>query len=1332
MLPDVEIEKLEKLLNVKFSILFGEFINDDSTYTPIHCPTKECSARKIQNRTCFAMPSERTIDKFFSDAQQAHKASPLTSVTAVIPLGVSLDPELLRNFVFLHEIPVGTPAWERVGYSLENNRTPVVYQVLHLCAKPLVAAVSVPQKHSDVHRIIMKFDGFVSRVPGVVMIDTGAEGNFMTKKYAEHIGLRIEPKEGAVGLPNNTSLPFIGVVTCKLRIGKLHEEVRCSVIDIAMQDYDLILGNPWLKKFPCNLDFGFLDSSDGMRLRKGAKVYHLVPRKEKPLAKEPLCQSPLLSAMQVKRYIRKGHHVFLGVLQHTVDPDEDDDSNPKNEDPFGSSPLRVQPLLKEYTDVFASPPAGLPMDRGITHAIPLEEGVKPPFRPMYRLSPSEFEEMKRQIQDYLDKGWIEPSSSPFGAPILFVSKKDGGLRMCIDYRALNKVTIKNRYPLPRIDDLFDKLQGAKYFTSLDLAQGYHQIRIPDEDVPKTAFRTPLGHFQFKVLSFGLTNAPATFQAAMNKVFQHLGKFCLVYLDDILIFSKTEEEHLDHLKQVLDLLRANKYYAKISKCHFMKDELEYLGHIVGRDGIRVDPRKVKAVNDWPTPTDIHKVRSFLGLANYFRKFMLGYATVVAPLTSLTRKDVPFHWTPKCQESFERVKVMLTTAPVLQLPDPTLPYEVICDASIVGVGAVLMQAGRPVAFESRKLTPAEVRYTTTEQELLAVVHALKTWRCYLEGAPAGVTVVTDHCPLTFFETQTALSRRQARWNEYLSRFTFTWEYRPGRINVADPLSRHPLDTTLDEGNPRLNLLFALTAQSVVNPLECSLGAISTVQAPKDPQVFSGHLHRIRMGYTIDPWFANPHNLQRYKIVQASDLYWRGDRVVVPNASNLRKELLHEFHNIPLAGHVGPKKTGQALAHYYWWPHWGEDVRAHCEKCVACQMNKPVTLKQPGLLQPLNMPYGVWRSCSMDFIVRLPMTPRGYDAILVVVDYFSKMGHFIPTRTDATAEDTARLFWDNIIRFHGLPLNIVSDRDARFTSQFWQRLFDLHGTRVRLSTAFHPQTDGQTERLNRTLEQMLRMYVDPCLDDWDEWLTPVEFAYNNAVHDSTGCKPFVMVYGRHPVVPASLVKCGDREDQVPSVKAFVHRMETLRASAKTFLLGAKSRQKAYADTKRRELDFAPGDMVLLDTRNLRLHTTRARKLLPRRIGPFRITERIGKVAYRLELPLTLKVHDVFHVSLLCKFKGDLASVRQPLAMLAEDDHLTVHRIVQHREKTRGNTVTKEYLVIWSGCGPEYTSWEPESYLPPEPVLAYHATLAEQQLKRASGGPPRVQPLRRSSRLA
>ncbi|CAI7801038.1 unnamed protein product [Closterium sp. NIES-54] len=446
----------------------------------------------------------------------------------------------------------------------------------------------------------------------------------------------------------------------------------------------------------------------------------------------------------------------------------------------------MKALAEEYFEVFQPIPDGLPPDRAVGHTIPVEPGKAPPFRPLYRLSPTEYEEAKQQIEEYLRKGWIEPSASPYGAPILFVHKKGGGLRMCVDYRALNKITIKNRYPLPRIEDLFDRLQGAQWFSALDLAQGYHQLRITEDDVPKTAFRSPFGHFQWRVLSFGLTNAPASFQRAMNDVFRDaIGQFILVYLDDILVYSKTEDEHMEHLKWVLGKLREHKYYARLWKCHFYKRELEYLGHVVGHNGLKVDPKKVAAVQEWPVPRDVGQVRSFLGLANYFRRFLENYSTIVAPLTALTRKGCAWEWTPQCQKAFEEVKHKLTNAPVLVLPNPQKPYEVVTDASTVGLGAVLLQEGRPVAFESRKLSPAEQRYTTTEQELLAVVHALRTWRCYLEGVEFVVT--TDHCPNTYFSTQATLTRRQARWAELLSGFSFDIRYRAGRLAKTVLLER-----------------------------------------------------------------------------------------------------------------------------------------------------------------------------------------------------------------------------------------------------------------------------------------------------------------------------------------------------------------------------------------------------------------------------------------------------------------------------------------------------------------------------------------------------------------
>jgi hypothetical protein len=313
----------------------------------------------------------------------------------------------------------------------------------------------------------------------------------------------------------------------------------------------------------------------------------------------------------------------------------------------------------------------------------VEPGAPPPFRPTYRLSPVEQAEVKSKLTDLLEKGLVEPSTSPYGAPILFVGKKDGSLRMVQDYRYLNKITIKNRYPLPRIDDLLDSICGMKYFTSLDLTSGYYQIRITEEDVPKTAFRTPFGLYQFKVLTFGLTNAPATFQSVMNDMLRpYVGKFVVVYLDDILIFSKTAEEHLSHLRQVLQTLRENQFYANPKKCDFMKEEIFFLGHRVSANGLKVDPEKVRAVADWRVPRDVHGVLSFLGLANYFRRFLQGYSKMVVPLTDLTRKDMRFIWTSECQEAFEKVKHALTNAPVLAPPELGRPFEVVLDASGVG--------------------------------------------------------------------------------------------------------------------------------------------------------------------------------------------------------------------------------------------------------------------------------------------------------------------------------------------------------------------------------------------------------------------------------------------------------------------------------------------------------------------------------------------------------------------------------------------------------------------------------------------------------------------------
>ncbi|KAJ9529072.1 hypothetical protein QJQ45_007118 [Haematococcus lacustris] len=415
---------------------------------------------------------------------------------------------------------------------------------------------------------------------------------------------------------------------------------------------------------------------------------------------------------------------------------------------LGADWLTVQGALVDYVDktLTLRTPQGLPPERAVGHSIPLQPDGKPPARPSYRMSKPEQDELRKQITDLLAKGLIEPSSSPYAAPVLFVQKKSGELRMCIDYRQLNKITIRDQYPLPRIDDLFDQLAGKTVFSSLDLQAGYHQIRIPAEDVPKTAFRTPMGHYQFKVLCFGLTNAPATFQRVMNEAFAEVINDCaLVYLDDILVMSKDSEEHLVHLRRVFDLLRKNKFYAKLSKCEFMQRTLKFLGHIISAHGISVDPCKVTAISEWPVPTSLKTLQSFLGAANYVRKFVHNFSTIAAPLTNLTgpkKESFPWKAWPQAElDAFNALKQAISNVPMLKLPDHSKPFQVHCDASLEGIGAVLMQDGYPLAYYSRKLIPAEINYTTGEQELLALVSACQQWRCYLEGVPFTLAYAAD---------------------------------------------------------------------------------------------------------------------------------------------------------------------------------------------------------------------------------------------------------------------------------------------------------------------------------------------------------------------------------------------------------------------------------------------------------------------------------------------------------------------------------------------------------------------------------------------------------------
>ncbi|GJY09573.1 putative reverse transcriptase domain-containing protein [Tanacetum coccineum] len=396
-------------------------------------------------------------------------------------------------------------------------------------------------------------------------------------------------------------------------------------------------------------------------------------------------------------------------------------------------------------------------------------------------------ELADQLQELLEKGFIRPSSSPWGAPVLFVKKKDGTSRMCIDYRELNKLTIKNHYPLSRINDLFDQLQGSSVYSKIELQTGYHQLRIREEDIPITAFRTRYGHYEFQVMPFGLTNAPAVFMDLMNRVCKpYLDKFVIVFIDDILIYSKNKEEHEKHLKIILELLKNEQLYAKFSKCDFWLESVQFLGHVINNKGVHVDPAKVEAIRNWSAPTTPKEVRQFLGLAGYYRRFIEGFSLISKPLTKLTEKNKRYEWGTEEDEAFQTLKQKLCSAPILALPEGTENFVVYCDASHKGFGAVLMQREKVIAYASRQLKKHEENYTTHDLELGAVVFALRLWRHYLYGTKC--TVYTDHKSLQYILDQKELNMRQRRWIELLSDYDCEIRYHPGKANVvADALSR-----------------------------------------------------------------------------------------------------------------------------------------------------------------------------------------------------------------------------------------------------------------------------------------------------------------------------------------------------------------------------------------------------------------------------------------------------------------------------------------------------------------------------------------------------------------
>jgi hypothetical protein len=1034
------------------------------------------------------------------------------------------------------------------------------------------------------------------------------------------------------------------------------------------------------------------------------------------------------------------------------------------------------------------------------HAIDIEPGQKIPHGTIYPLSANELRVLREYLQTNLALGRIRRSKSPAGAPILFAPKKDGGLRLCVDYRALNRITIKNRHPLPLINETIDRLAHAKVYTKLDLKDAYHRIRIKRGHEWMTAFRTRYGHFEYLVMPFGLTNAPATFQAYINEASSDLlDIICVAYLDDIVVYSESVEEHEDHVRQVLDRLRKYSLYCKLSKCQFSTTEMEFLGFIVGTAGVSMDPRRVATVRDWPPPESYHDIQIFLGFANFYRRFIHRYSAVVAPITNLLkgmqkgRKSGPFDWPDEAKEAFCELKKRFTEAPMLQHYRPECKTRLETDASGEGIAGIVSQfvkpdghaepAWHPIAFFSRKQSPAEQNYEVHDAELLAIVESFKEWRHYLEGAAHTVEVLCDHSNLKYFMTTKSLSRRQARWAERLAAFDFDIKYRKGGTNPADGPSRRPDYKSNSTGD---KLLLPVLQQKLkwhgvpadhwesennTQAMGTYVGVLTRGQARDEavvggdapdqeslqvstaghereacdvlqkrtngeepfggpeakgltfmiprrdvvaaakgmspyeeiPDTFTKHLLLLqnRDAWCKEKaWEGYPDNEVRKGLFRGR---WHVDQaglvrcdggVYVPNDPATRLEIFRLNHDNPWqGGHFGIKRTEEVIRRHYYWPEYKNDVRDHVSTCDICQRMKAPRHKPYGLLKPLPRPTSPWKDIAMDFITGLPPAGRrgkAYDAILVVVDRYSKMARYIACTKDIDAPELAERLCEEIVSKFGMPESIVTDRGSLFTSAWWTTFCHYMKVKRRMSTAFRPQTDGQTERQNQTLEAYLRCYVNHRQDDWVRLLPSAEFAYNNSVNASTGMTPFGICYRWKPSLRIN-PDAGDDviEGEAPDARRVAEEID-IEESTKLWQSTQEASRKYY-NQKHKAKSYAVGDEVRLSTQHIKLRKP-SKKLTEKFVGPFKVIDIVGQNAYTLELPKQYdRLHQTFHVSLLEPYRRREGEELPGPTMLDGEEGWEVERILDER-KSKGKRM---FLVKWLGFTPDQNTWEPMAHL-------------------------------------